>query len=336
MPEVSIVIPAYNSADTIIETIQSIFNQTFSNYEIIIIDDGSTDDTKQVLEPYMHKIEYYAQRNQGQSAARNEGIQKAKGDFIAFLDDDDLLHPDNLKIKLGILKKHPEIGAVFSDFRLFNKDNFITPKSPLDFYKSLKRYKKDVADIFREKKRLRLTEKFEVEYFYGNIFDDLFMGNFILTSSFIARKKFADEIGWFKPDIRAQEDYEFYLRFSKKHPMAFVNETLVDYRRGDNQLTGHSYMEPITKSVVTIIDQYRDEFSKRGEIKIFKKRKAGSLVRLSEVYLGKGLKSEARNIIRESIRLNPCLMRNYLNLIVSYIPVRLFSLIRTKKKLLFR
>lgn len=336
MCEVSVVIPTYNNAGFIIRTIQSVFDQTYSNYEIIIIDDGSTDNTKQVLSPVMHKVKYYAQRNQGQSAARNKGIQKAKGNFIAFLDDDDLWHQDNLKIKLDILKKHPEIGAVFSDFRLFNKNSFITPTSPLEYYKSLKRYKKDVAVIFKERGRMRLNDHLEVEYFYGNIFDDLFLGNFILTSTFVARKKVADKIGWFKPDIRTQEDYEFYLRFSKKYPMAFVNEKLVDYRRSDNQLTGHSYIESITKSVVSIIDQYRDDFCKRKKTKIFNRRKAGSLVRLSEVYLVKGLKSEARNIISEGIRLNPCLMKNYLNLIVSFMPVRLLNFLRKKKNLLLR
>ncbi len=111
---VSIIIPTYNYGIYLSTAIQSCLNQTYKPIEIIIIDDGSTDETKEVVKKFGDRIIYFYQKNNGVSAARNKGLELAKGDYLAFLDSDDYLLDHSIEIKLDILTKYPDIGIVFS------------------------------------------------------------------------------------------------------------------------------------------------------------------------------------------------------------------------------
>ncbi|NLW84235.1 MAG: glycosyltransferase family 2 protein [Phycisphaerae bacterium] len=106
MPQVSIIIPTYNRATYVTMAIDSVLTQTYTDYEIIVVDDGSTDNTQEVLRPYMDKIHYIFQSNKGVSAARNTGIRAATGEWIAFLDSDDCFHKDKLAIQMNFIRKH--------------------------------------------------------------------------------------------------------------------------------------------------------------------------------------------------------------------------------------
>lgn len=114
MPKVSVVIPTYNRAKYICEAIDSVLAQTYKDHEIIVIDDGSTDNTKELLNKYETKIKYIYQENKGISAARNAGIKVAKGEYIAFLDSDDLWLSEKLKVQVKALEENKEIGLVYS------------------------------------------------------------------------------------------------------------------------------------------------------------------------------------------------------------------------------
>lgn len=121
VPRVSVIIATYNNAHYIVEAIASIFNQTYRSYEIIVIDDGSTDNTRQVLEPYLDKIRYLYQENKGVSHARNLGLEMARGEFISFLDADDFFLPDKLAKQVAVFDAHPSLGIVHSGWRLVNE-----------------------------------------------------------------------------------------------------------------------------------------------------------------------------------------------------------------------
>lgn len=121
VPRVSVIIATYNNAHYILEAIASIFNQTYRSYEIIVIDDGSTDNTRQVLEPYLDKIRYLYQENKGVSHARNLGLEMARGEFISFLDADDFFLPDKLAKQVAVFDAHPSLGIVHSGWRLVNE-----------------------------------------------------------------------------------------------------------------------------------------------------------------------------------------------------------------------
>ncbi|MCL2930658.1 MAG: glycosyltransferase [Trichodesmium sp. MAG_R01] len=122
-PTVSIIIPVYNCDRYIAQALDSILSQTYSDYEIIVIDDGSTDDICQVLEPYSKKIKYFDQENKGSASARNYGIQEAKGELIAFLDADDFfLLPEKLAEQVSYLESHPTVGCVSMGWGLVNAE----------------------------------------------------------------------------------------------------------------------------------------------------------------------------------------------------------------------
>ena len=121
-PKVSVVIPTYNRAAKVQDAIESVLAQTFSDLEVIVVDDGSSDDTGKVLsEAFGDRIRYYAQANQGASVARNKGIAEARGEWIAFLDSDDLWEKDKLEWQFKALERFgPQCGGCYTDVRFFN------------------------------------------------------------------------------------------------------------------------------------------------------------------------------------------------------------------------
>ena len=122
MPTVSVIIPTYNRADYLIEAVESVFSQTFDDYEIIIVDDGSTDNTRECLEPLIaeNKVRYFYQDDRSKSAARNMGIKLASGKYIAFLDSDDIFLPTKLEKQVLFLDQNTEVGFVHSWFSKFD------------------------------------------------------------------------------------------------------------------------------------------------------------------------------------------------------------------------
>ena len=123
---VSVIIPTYNNAKYLPHTIQTVLNQTYQPLEVIVVDDGSTDDTVEALNPFRDKIFYFYKDNAGVSRARNFGISQARGRYIAFLDADDLWHRDKLKQQVEVLDNNPNCGLVCTDYAVFKDDQIIT------------------------------------------------------------------------------------------------------------------------------------------------------------------------------------------------------------------
>lgn len=122
MVKASVIIPAYNGDRYIEEAIEGILAQTYSNYEIIVVDDGSTDNTKAVVQQYGAKIKYFTQHNQGVASSRNLGLSKAKGEYIAFLDQDDVFLPHKLESQVALLEQNSSLGIVNSGWQIVDQD----------------------------------------------------------------------------------------------------------------------------------------------------------------------------------------------------------------------
>ncbi len=200
---VSIIIPAYNSREYIGKAIESATSQSFKNIEIFVVDDGSTDGTKDAVESYIRdsKIRYIHQENKGPAAARNLGISKSSGEFIAFLDADDIWLPDKLEQQMPLFDD-PEVALVFSDTEIF-------------------------GDGFPFKKHSEFSR-----FARGDVYAKLIMGNFIPTSSVVVRRVAMDEAGGFDEDkkISIGEDYFLWLMIARKYKFDFSPESLVKYR----------------------------------------------------------------------------------------------------------
>jgi glycosyltransferase involved in cell wall biosynthesis len=186
-PLVTVVIPAYNVAPYVSQAIDSVLAQTYKNIEIIVVDDGSKDATRDVVALYAEKnlVHYIYQENKGLSAARNTGIRKAKGEFIAILDSDDLFLPEKIQQQVAYLVAHPECGVSYCDvwhFRETEPDKMLTLKS--DFYSG------------------------------SEVFPHLLRKNFIIPLSVVFRKSEIMQVGLFDETRRRTEDWEYWLRLS--------------------------------------------------------------------------------------------------------------------------
>ena len=181
-PKVSVIIPSYNCDRYLSTTIESVLDQTYRDYEIIVIDDGSTDLTSKIIDPYRQKIRYFYQENQGAGEARNRGLYLARGELIAFLDADDLFLPHKLQEQVAILEKRSEIGIVNSGFRVIGEDG------------------KAIADIERWHEIPDLTP------------EDWLLHKPVLPSAMMFRRQWFELVGGFEQCYFPCEDLEIILR----------------------------------------------------------------------------------------------------------------------------
>ncbi|NJN94723.1 MAG: glycosyltransferase family 2 protein [Anaerolineales bacterium] len=168
-PLVSVIIPAYNAQDFIAQTIESVIKQTYSHWELCIVDDGSTDDTAKIIQSYSsdNRIKYLYQQNQERAAARNHGLRCSSGRYVAFLDADDLWLPDKLKAQVQFLENQPAPALCFTQNLYINEQGLVTGKAGIAF--------KPGSDQFS-----RLLE-----------------GNFIANSTVMVPRTVFDKIGFF-------------------------------------------------------------------------------------------------------------------------------------------
>jgi len=209
---VSAIIPTYNSAKYIKEAVDSALSQTYKDIEITVVDDGSTDNTKNVLKKYIdnREIKYIYQENNGPASARNNGIRNSSGEFIAFLDADDTW-------KRGKLEKQ---------MKLFDNKNVALVYSDMEF--------------FGEKIKFKCySEMFKRGMKRGRAYLDLILENFISTSTVVVRKDIFNNMGYFCEDVSlfSVEDYDMWLRIIKKYNVDFIDEPLVKYRIHNNQIS---------------------------------------------------------------------------------------------------
>jgi glycosyltransferase involved in cell wall biosynthesis len=204
MPAISVIIPVYNADQTIIETIASVQKQTFTDFEMVVIDDGSLDQTLEMLSCIEdHRLKIFSYSNQGTAAARNRGISHATGDFIALLDADDLWTPDKLERQLEALQQNPQAGAAYSWTTYFVDQNIkrrFFPSKPV--------------------------------YFQGNVYAQLLIRNFIAHgSNLLIRRKAVESVGEFDSTCQHCEDWDFYLRLAARWPFVLVPKHQVLYRQ---------------------------------------------------------------------------------------------------------
>lgn len=307
MSKVSVIVPTYNNAQYICQAIESILNQTYRNFEIIVVDDGSTDNTAKILAPYKSKIRYFYQHNQGPAVARSTGILNAKGQYLSFLDADDYWKPQNLEIKEKILQRDPSLGAVFSNFFLFSNDAIISNNAIDRHYPIFRREKITIAQLFSHKELASTKDPNTFFTVYkGTIFEPLLFGNFINLCSILIRKDSQESVGLFRSDLRTQQDYEYWLRFSRQHKMAYVDLPLVAYRRHSTQLTAHKNIVKILRNVIQILSPYYFDLQKldSNELHIrFLRRYSSVFASLGLAYLGIRENKRALEAFKQSHRI---------------------------------
>lgn len=223
VPLVSVIIPAYNCASFIVESLESVYQQTYTCWEIIVIDDGSTDTTRAVLEPHKERIRYFYQENQGGASARNTGLRKARGEFIAFLDNDDLWCSEKLSVQVGALEKYSECGLVGTDGKTFDESGILCESLFTE------RYRKWMIENQTQDPQLRM----------GWMDRELSFQNYIQSaSSVMVRKQCLDRVGEFDPNMGIADDYDLWLRIAKVYPIILLNTCLYLWRYREGSQSG--------------------------------------------------------------------------------------------------
>ncbi|MGD2098431.1 MAG: glycosyltransferase [Desulfobacterales bacterium] len=200
-PLVSVIIPTYNRGWIVAEAIESVLAQDFSDYELIVVDDGSDDRTPEILEAYGDKITIIGQANRGVSAARNRGIAAAAGRLIAFLDSDDLWLPQKLSVQVNFFAENPDAVICQTEERWERNGVRVNPK----------------------KRHLK---------FSGMIFERSLALCLVSPSAVMIKKRLFDTVGAFDEDLPACEDYDLWLRISCRYPVHLIETPLIIKRGG--------------------------------------------------------------------------------------------------------
>lgn len=227
---VSVVIPTYNSSVSLREAIESVLAQTYKDFEIIVIDDGSTDDTEAVVRSLGNRVGYFKQENQGAGAARNAGIKRSRGEYIAFLDADDLWGAGKLDQQIPLLEHDPQLGLVYSDWAVVSSDGVI------------------------EQSYLQ-----KVPSASGYVFDKLVQWGFILTSGVVVRRTCLDDVGDFDNSLSIAQDYDLWLRICYRWKVALVEKPLVTKRNWDGSLS--SNLEKTAVERIALFEKILGNFS---------------------------------------------------------------------------
>ncbi|MFA5142601.1 MAG: glycosyltransferase [Candidatus Omnitrophota bacterium] len=265
MPKVSVVIPAYNCERFISGAIDSVFNQTYGNYEIIVVNDGSKDRTAEILSGYGTRITKIDQPNKGPAEARNAGVRAARGEYIAFLDQDDEWLPHKLKAQVELMDKNSRVGLVYSDTYIIRDSEFSHAGT-----KSRR--------SFQSRRPYR-----------GMILERLFMDNFISTSSVMVRKECFAKAGMFDPAIVPSEDVGMWLNIAAFYETDYVDMPLVKFRDHVACFSSNK-----VRTLTHIIDMLNNTLAGHPVLKTSLGRKAAERVSDFHVMLGKAYLSKMK------------------------------------------
>jgi glycosyltransferase involved in cell wall biosynthesis len=264
-PKVSVVIPTYNRAATVSRAIESVLAQTVTDLEVIVVDDGSSDDTGKALgEMFGDRIRYYAQNNQGASVARNRGVEEARGEWIAFLDSDDLWERNKLEWQFKALEQFgPRCGGCYTDVRFFNHSETRTMFQL-------------VGNEFRHEGTMGAKP---------DVLERLVRpggaGMVVCLSSLIARADVVRKTGGFDPKLLYSQDSEFMFRLALLTGFCYVNLPLVQFDRSPVEVRHVGVQSEWNKFEFWLQDS---------------QRRLEGLLRLSE-----GLPMKIRKVIRERL-----------------------------------
>jgi glycosyltransferase involved in cell wall biosynthesis len=224
-PAVSVVIPTYNYARFLPRALDSVLRQTVQDFEILLIDDGSTDDTPAVVAPYLadRRLVYRHTANGGPARARNVGIRLARAPLVAFLDADDAWHPAKLERQLECFRRDPDLGLVYCQRRWLDDAGRELPFPRPVLYR-------------------------------GHVALDLLRGSVICLSTCVVPRRVLDRVGLFDEGLTQSEDYDLWLRVAEQYRFDYVNEVLADYRVGHVSLS--SRVEERLPAVLFIVRRF--------------------------------------------------------------------------------
>ena len=277
MPLVSVTIAAYNNAAFLPETLDSIFAQTCSELEVIVVDDASHDDTTQRLEPYRGRILYQrSPENRGAAAAWNQALRRARGEFVALSAADDPWRPNRLARQLEVFHAHPEVGLVYGR----------------------------MVSVDEERLPLRRRRRADRPLPKGWVFPDLFLRENFVSPTALIRREAIERVGLLDEEFRVAQDYEWYLRIAAAYPFGCVDAVLVEYRKHPGSVTTgkrHRAFPYQRKAIEKMWRLYPELIARE----MYDRRRLHQYLKEARYYLRHGESRRARACLREALALRP-------------------------------
>ncbi len=273
-PAVSVIIPTYQRAALAGNAVRSVLSQSYRDKEVIVVDDGSTDNTAEVLATFGGAVRVIRQSNQGLSAARNAGIKASTGRYVAFLDDDDEWMPDRLDVQVPVLEGNDQIGLVFAN---------------MDAHDDTGRFLGQWFDYHAPPPLLSV--------------ETLFLYNFIPIPTVVLRRSVLDDVGWFDPSLDSCEDYDLWLRVIAAHRVHKCADRLARYRQS---ATGMSRDDRRMLSGLTRVKQLaleRNPGIRRLPEKLLNEYCFQLFDRLDQVLIKQGEADQAAAVAQRQLRL---------------------------------
>jgi glycosyltransferase involved in cell wall biosynthesis len=342
---VSVIVPTYNRAYCLADAVNSVLAQSHRNVEVIIIDDGSTDQTTQLVATNWgrdRRVKYFVQANQGVTAARNQGLARATGDFIAFLDSDDRWKPWKLATQIAAMDHSPEIGMVWTDMEAVDANGaLIHPAYLKIMYNNYLRFTQE--QLFSGTYRLA---KFMPDapdtvlggtLHVGTIYSQMFMGSLVHTSTVMLRRDRLTAVKGFNEALKLfGEDYDFHLRTCREGPVGFIDLSSAEYRIGMPDRLTHDRNRAIGfANVLTTITQAWQRDRDRIELppRLVRHRFAEVNAWLGEALLDSGQRGKAARKLTRSLWLQPAQSRTARLLALSLLPASVGNSMRSAFRL---
>lgn len=263
LPLVSVVIPSYNSAATLAATLDSVLAQRYPRIEIVVVDDGSKDDTLAVLATYGARVRGIRQPNGGLAKARNTGCRAAQGDFIALLDADDLCTPERIGAQVTLMQTHPEVLLCAGEFSAFNREGDIAPRYAQRYYSRLGQAPQGAASLFPQRDEIDIgrwlpaaAAATRVPVYTGDIYPSLALGNFIHPPTTMFRRTVFERAGGFDETIRNACDWEWFVRVSRLGPFGYVDHPLLRYRLSETSMSGPRHRLTMYQDVLDNLQRF--------------------------------------------------------------------------------
>ncbi len=309
-PLVSVIIPTYNSGKYISHAVQSVLEQSCRSYEVIVIDDGSTDGTKDVLSGFHDRIKYFYQENQGPSAARNKGIKKAKGEYISFLDADDLWTSNKIEVQLDFLERHRDIGLVFSDIKEFDGEKIINRRSSCL-----------AVQVYGPDNVLQVPLQ--------EAFIKLLMTNFIPTNTVMVRKECFKKAGIFDESLRIVEDRDMWLRIAAYYKIGRLPLVLCKRRLHVSNISKDQGLS--ISSQIKVLEKHLHLFPDLTPSSLINKKLSRLCLSYGYGHLLKNRKRESRQMAFKSLSYTPTI-RVFVLILLTFLGHSIIQFLRRSKR----
>jgi glycosyltransferase involved in cell wall biosynthesis len=329
----------------VVGAIESVLKQSYTNVEVIVVDDGSTDETRRVVERGDPRVRYLYQSNAGVSAARNFGFANAQGEFIALLDSDDLFFPSKLEAQVRVLREHTDVGMVWTDMTAISETGLVLHERFLrKFYDAHESAR--VEEVFEHLGPLeRVWPSAPAELagalvYKGDIFQEMLLGNLVHTSTVLLRRDRLREVGGFDTSLtHSGEDYEFHLRTCSLGSVALVDAPTLLYRIGAaDQLTAPQLGIYRARNNLTTVLRWLERGGDRIRLPqpILQQRLAEAYRWVGGTELEYGDRGVARKNLWKSLRYSATHRRTMLLLLLTFLPSATLRTMRQVKRSLRR